>query len=117
MKEKPKESKKKTIIIAFAILLAFYLISKLISSISSNPAQISYEKRCADCHGKDGKGVKEMLPPLADSDWLVKNQDKIACIIKHGIKDKIIVNGKTYDIEMLGQDNIQDIEITDQSQK
>ena len=109
---KPKESRWKTVVFAFAILLAFYFISKILSTISTNPAKTSYEKRCAKCHGKRGEGVKEMLPPLANSDWLQNNQDKIACIIKNGIKDKITVNGKSFDIEMLGQENIKDIEIT-----
>jgi len=110
--EKPKESRFKSLFIAFAILLAFFIVSKVISKISSNPAKISYEKRCAECHGLNGEGLKEMLPPLANSDWLRNNQNKIACAIKHGIKGNIIVNGKEYDIDMLGEENIQDIEIT-----
>ena len=110
--EKKQTSKKKSIVIALIVLLAFYLISKSLSSISNNPAKISYEKRCASCHGIDGKGLKEMIPPLADSDWLKNNQDILSCIIKNGIKDTITVNGVKYDIEMLGQKNIQDIELT-----
>lgn len=106
------ESKKKGIFIAIAILLAFFLVSKMLSSIANNPSQIAYENRCASCHGVDGLGVKEMIPPLANSDWLVNNQDILACIIKHGVKGPMIVNGKEYDIEMLGQKKLQDIELT-----
>lgn len=110
--EKKIESKKKGILIAFAILLAFFLVSKMLSGISSNPSQIAYENRCASCHGINGEGVKEMIPPLANSDWLVNNQNILACVIKHGIKGPMIVNGKEYDIEMLGQKKLQDIELT-----
>lgn len=110
--EKKSDNKLKTILIAFAVLLAFYIVSETISRISSNPAQISYEKRCAECHGIDGKGLKDMLPPLANSDWLENNQDILACIIKNGMKGEIIVNNKNYNIEMLGQDKIYDIEVT-----
>lgn len=110
--EKPLESKKKIVVIAFLALLAFFIISKALSSISTNPAKISYEKRCASCHGEDGIGLKEMIPPLANSDWLRENQDRLACIIKYGMHEKIMVNNREYDIEMLGATKIQDIEIT-----
>ena len=110
--QKQVESKKRGVIIAFSILLAFFLVSKLLSSITTNPAQISYEKRCASCHGMDGKGTLGLIPPLADADWLRKNQNILACVIKNGIKGKITVNQTEYDIDMLPQVNIQDIEIT-----
>tara|TARA_B110000908_G_C10087573_1_gene372456 strand:+ start:199 stop:633 length:435 start_codon:yes stop_codon:yes gene_type:complete len=110
--QKKQESKKKGIIIAFAVLLAFFLVSKMLSGIASNPSQIAYENKCASCHGLDGEGVKEMIPPLASADWLVNNQASIACIIKHGVKGPLLVNGKEYDIEMLGQKKMQDIELT-----
>ncbi len=112
MEEEKKESKKKGVLVAFAVLLAFFIVSKLLSGISTNPAQISYENRCAECHGIDGKGLKDLVPPLANADWLNENQDILACVIKNGIKGDILVNGKQYDIEMLAQKNIQDIEIT-----
>ena len=83
--QKKMESKKKGIIIAFAILLAFFLVSKMLSGIASNPSQIAYENKCASCHGLEGEGIKEMIPPLASADWLVNNQASIACIIKHGV--------------------------------
>lgn len=110
--QKKMESKKKGIIIAFAILLAFFLVSKMLSGIASNPSQIAYENKCASCHGLEGEGIKEMIPPLASADWLVNNQASIACIIKHGVKGPLLVNGNEYDIEMLGQKKIQDIELT-----
>lgn len=109
---KKTESKKKGIFIAFAVLLGFFLVSKALSGISTNPSQIAYENKCASCHGLEGEGVKEMIPPLANSDWLVNNQEILACVIKNGVKGPMIVNGKEYDIEMLGQEKMQDIELT-----
>ncbi len=110
--EEKIENKKKTIIIAFAILLGFYMLSEFVSMMSSNPAQISYEKKCASCHGLKGEGLKNMIPPLANSDWLKNNQDRLTCIIKNGINEKIMVNGLEYNIEMLGNEKMQDIEVT-----
>ena len=57
--------------------------------------------------------VPNCWTPLHDcADWLVNNQASIACIIKHGVKGPLLVNGNEYDIEMLGQKMIQDIELT-----
>jgi mono/diheme cytochrome c family protein len=110
--QKKTESKKKGVLMAIAVLLAFFFVSKLLSGIATNPSQIAYENKCASCHGLEGEGVKEMIPPLANSDWLVNNQETIACVIKYGVKGPMLVNGKEYDIEMLGQKKMKDIELT-----
>ncbi|MGB0885504.1 MAG: c-type cytochrome [Chitinophagales bacterium] len=105
-----KKGMKKTILVAFAILIGFFVISKILSSISSDPAQQSYEKHCASCHGVNGEGLKDLIPPLANADWLLENQDKFACIIKNGISGNLVVNGKTYNQAMDGK-NLNDVQI------
>ena len=45
---------------------------------------------------QDGSGLKSVIPPLKSSEFLQKNQDKLVCIIRHGMKDTIITNNKTF---------------------
>lgn len=93
---------KKTLLYAFVILVFFFVVSKILSRISTKPAQQSYEKHCGSCHGLQGEGLKDLIPPLAGSDWLAKNQENLVCAIRYGIKGEIQVNGKTYEQTMDG---------------
>jgi len=62
-----------------------------------------YSAHCANCHMDDGTGLAKLIPPLKKSDYLKLNQDLIACIIRHGQKGEITVNGIQYDQEMPGK--------------
>ena len=59
-----------------------------------------YEAHCNNCHMEDGMGLAKLIPPLANSDYLKDNQDKIACILRYGQTGKVIVNNVIYDQEM-----------------
>lgn len=71
-----------------------------------------YNYYCASCHMDDGSGLKGLYPPLAGADYLAKNQDKIACIIRYGLTDSILVNDKIYSQEMPGVKDLNDVQIT-----
>lgn len=58
-----------------------------------------YEKNCANCHQKDGKGFQNLYPPIANSEFL-NNKVQVMCIIKHGLHGEIMVNNKKYDQAM-----------------
>jgi mono/diheme cytochrome c family protein len=58
--------------------------------------QLIYKDMCITCHLADGKGVHKVFPPLADSDYLRKNQNESIKGVKKGISGKITVNGETY---------------------
>ena len=60
---------------------------------------------------ENGQGFKSLYPPLAHSDFLVENQDRIACILRQGIEGEITVNGKVYDHPMAGIPNLNPVEI------
>jgi mono/diheme cytochrome c family protein len=56
-----------------------------------------YEKNCSNCHQSDGSGLRDLYPPLAKTDlWKRVTQQQLVCIIKHGQKGEIKVNGKPY---------------------
>ncbi|HEY1025262.1 MAG TPA: copper-containing nitrite reductase [Sphingobacteriaceae bacterium] len=59
--------------------------------------KILYENNCAACHQQNGEGLAGAFPPLAESDYLMKREDKGAGIVINGLSGKITVNGKEYD--------------------
>ncbi len=71
-----------------------------------------YLNYCSSCHLERGQGLRGLYPPLAKSDYLAANQDKIACLIRNGISEEIMVNGKKYDLAMAGIKDLSDFEIT-----
>jgi mono/diheme cytochrome c family protein len=70
-----------------------------------------YRKRCQNCHGADGKGLGKLYPPLANSDYLLKNPEKAICGIKYGFVEKITVNGKLYEMAMPANADLKDVEV------
>ena len=70
-----------------------------------------YQAFCSNCHMDNGEGLRSLYPPLANSDYLEKNHDQLACIIANGISGKIVVNGKEYNQAMAPVTALNDIEI------
>jgi len=74
--------------------------------------KIYYEHYCASCHGENGEGLKTLIPPLANADFLEKHTADLPCIIVNGIKEPIVVNGVEYNQPMEGIPNLKPDEIT-----
>lgn len=55
-----------------------------------------YVNSCVACHGSDGKGTKLVAPPLAGSDWVTGNEERLARVLFHGLTGPITVSGKEY---------------------
>jgi len=81
-------------------LIAFLLLSwYLFEACSTNPyksGEVLYTNFCSSCHGVDGEGFGEIYPPIANSDYLRKHAGDLTCMIRNGMWDTIVVNGKTY---------------------
>ncbi|SMO47941.1 c-type cytochrome [Solitalea koreensis] len=109
------------------IIFSIFTISAFIILITScsNPNEIKekqyytegmylYKKHCQSCHMEDGRGLGELIPPLAKADFLVKNKDLLSCIIKKGINNvKVTVNGKDYQSIMPANEGLGTIEIAE----
>jgi mono/diheme cytochrome c family protein len=70
-----------------------------------------YTKYCENCHMADGSGLGTNIPPLAQADFLENEQDIIACIIRYGITDTLLVNGNSYENPMAGIENHTEFQI------
>ncbi len=64
-------------------------------AIHRRGAQV-YANTCVACHGIDGKGVPDVFPPLANSEWVTASPDVPIRIVLHGLTGPITVDGKTY---------------------
>lgn len=73
--------------------------------------QILYTNFCTSCHMDDGAGLRGVIPPLANADYYRQNRAALPCIIKHGINDTLVVNGKTYTQPMAGIEQLNAVEI------
>ena len=71
-----------------------------------------FEKNCANCHQKDGKGLQNLYPPIAGSDYL-KYKSAVILAIKNGLTGEIIVNGKSYNQPMPANSHLQNLDIAE----
>jgi mono/diheme cytochrome c family protein/glucose/arabinose dehydrogenase len=55
------------------------------------------DAHCATCHQADGKGIEPAFPPLANSEWVIGNPDRIIKLTLHGMMGPFVLNGKKYD--------------------
>lgn len=52
---------------------------------------------CATCHQANGQGVPNQFPPLAGSEWVNGNEERIIRIVLNGLKGPIKVAGHDFD--------------------
>lgn len=71
-----------------------------------------YVDFCVSCHLPNGEGVKDVNPPLAKSDYLVKNREASIRGIKFGQQGEITVNGKKYN-SIMAPMGLSDNEVAD----
>ncbi|QXD26144.1 cytochrome c [Opitutia bacterium ISCC 51] len=51
---------------------------------------------CMACHGQDDAGLLNLGPPLANSEWVTGDPNRLIQILLHGMEGPIEVAGKTY---------------------
>ena len=61
-----------------------------------------FDRHCSACHGKDGKGVSEQVPPLAGNPYLFKDSRYTIAVLLHGLQGPITIKGRTYEGVMAG---------------
>ncbi len=64
--------------------------------------RIQFETHCAACHQPDGSGAEGGGPPLADSSWVSGPPSRLIRLVLQGVRGPIVVNGETYNREMIG---------------
>ncbi|NDD38972.1 MAG: hypothetical protein EB082_11285, partial [Verrucomicrobia bacterium] len=55
-----------------------------------------YEMACLPCHQPEGKGLPGVYPPLAGSDWVRGDKERVIRIVLHGLTGPVTVAGQTF---------------------
>jgi mono/diheme cytochrome c family protein/glucose/arabinose dehydrogenase len=55
---------------------------------------------CAACHQPTGKGLEGLAPPLAESEWVLGDPERIVKVVMHGLRGPIKVKGLNYSYDM-----------------
>jgi len=55
---------------------------------------------CAACHQPTGRGLEGLAPPLADSEWVNGDPERIIKVVMHGLRGPIKVKGLSYSYDM-----------------
>lgn len=80
--------------------ISVFLYMTYFNAAYDHPGKYVYKSNCAPCHGDNGEGTQELVPPLADADMAKMNYDSLPCWIIKGMNGPITVNGKQYDQPM-----------------
>jgi mono/diheme cytochrome c family protein len=70
-----------------------------------------YMIHCATCHSPEGRGVADLLPPLAGTDWVTGDKSRLIQTVLFGLSGPVTVNGAVYDQEMPAAAHLTDDEI------
>ena len=70
-----------------------------------------YDIHCSNCHMSDGVGLGSLYPPLNGELYRERYAKDLACIIRYGLSDSIVVGIQTYDTPMEGKPKLSATEI------
>ncbi len=59
-----------------------------------------YMTYCAACHQRDGEGAPPRFPPVAGTDWVTGDKQRLISVIINGLEGPIVVRGETYNFPM-----------------
>ncbi len=77
----------------------------------ADEGQRIYNTYCIVCHQADGTGDGNRYPPLAGSDWVTGDKNRLIKAVLEGLQGPITVNGKTYNDMMPKMDFMSDEDI------
>ncbi|MCC9136887.1 c-type cytochrome [Pontibacter silvestris] len=99
---------------SIAVVAGFFALATLTQCFTEkqNQGQRLYTANCASCHMEDGTGLRGVIPPLAQSDYIQKHRTQLPCLVRHGINRPIVVNGQEYNQEMPGVEALRADEMT-----
>lgn len=70
-----------------------------------------YNTNCGACHQPSGQGLAGAFPPLAKSDYLMKDRSRAVATVVQGRTGEITVNGAKYNAVMPGMGHLSDDQI------
>ena len=98
-------------LLVFSCLLSAVMVFATCGKTTHSQGHNLYDTHCGNCHMEDGKGLRQLIPPLAGSDWLRDNQAEAVAGIFHGMQAPVVVNGVTYRQPMPGNQDLSEFQI------
>lgn len=91
------------------MILAFIFES---CGVDNSKGSVLFNRNCANCHGQQAEGFKNLYPEINEESRINKNLDYLPCIIRYGIHEHHPLNNQKYSLSMFGNDQLSDIDIT-----
>lgn len=89
-----------------ALILLMFGVKALLDQGRGGAGRVLYEKHCANCHMEAGEGLRGLYPPLAGADYVAAHGADMACLIRYGRREPLVVNGITYTQIMPGNEGL-----------
>lgn len=101
---------KKTRLLTYLLAQVFLLLA-----CDYNPyiqGEQLYLKQCAHCHMDDGSGLERVIPALRESRLLREAGADLACLVRKGTQDSLLIDGQWLYGDMPPNDKLNATEIT-----
>ena len=72
-----------------------------------------YNTYCRACHMDNGMGVPGMNPPLAGTDWVTGDVERLIGVVLNGLNEPIEIKGETYQNAMAAHAFLNDQQVAD----
>ncbi|MFC5412071.1 c-type cytochrome [Larkinella bovis] len=72
-----------------------------------------YGVYCAACHQRNGRGDSQRFPPLAESEWVLGDKNRLIEVLLKGLEGPIEVKGQSYNNVMPQHDFLKDEDIAE----
>jgi nitrite reductase (NO-forming) len=86
-------------------------IAKLSKELQIEKGKRVYMQACSMCHQEHGKGLPQVFPPLAQSDYLMADKTRSIGVVLRGLSGLVTVNGHTYNGVMPPQVQLSDDQV------
>lgn len=73
-----------------------------------------YETNCSTCHGRDGKGIENLAPPLYQSPYVEGKDSALVMIVLHGLQGPVDLYGTAYEFPGVMPALVDNTEYSDQ---
>ena len=81
--------------------ISLFFLILLVNVAPAQTGRAEYEMYCGSCHNQDGKGAGEgAFPPLAASEWVKGDPERMVQVILHGLEGRVKVANKSYNLAM-----------------
>jgi nitrite reductase (NO-forming) len=96
---------------AVAKATAAHQEGKLTLELQIEAGKVLYKGTCSACHQPDARGLPNVFPPLAGSDFLLADSRRAIGIVLNGLSGPVTVNGNSFNSVMAPLSQLNDDEI------